>query len=97
MPPMLQEYWTSQNPKTQVETTQLSLFEEFTKSEINLKPSERIRWSLLKDRIALGNCVDLLKKIESNSVDLIATDPPYQINFEGNLWDSKSSVDWEIV
>ena len=79
-----------------METTQLSLFEEFTKSEINLKPSERIGGGL-KDRIALGNCVDLLKKIESNSVDLIATDPPYQINFEGNLWDSKSSVDWEIV
>ena len=79
-----------------MEATQLSLFEEFTKSEINLKPSKRIGGGL-KDRIALGNCVDLLKKIESNSVDLIATDPPYQINFEGNLWDSKSSVDWEIV
>lgn len=34
-----------------------------------------------------GDCLELLKEIENNSVDLLATDPPYGISFMGKDWD----------
>jgi site-specific DNA-methyltransferase (adenine-specific) len=34
-----------------------------------------------------GNCLDLLKELEDNSIDSICTDPPYGINFMGKKWD----------
>jgi site-specific DNA-methyltransferase (adenine-specific) len=34
-----------------------------------------------------GNCLDVLKTMEENSVDSIVTDPPYGINFMGKKWD----------
>ena len=32
------------------------------------------------NKIHLGNSLEILKDIPNNSVDLIVTDPPYQIN-----------------
>ena len=37
--------------------------------------------------IKLGDSAVLLKQIESNSIDLVATDPPYGISFMGKDWD----------
>lgn len=34
-----------------------------------------------------GNCLDLLKEMEDNSIDAICTDPPYGISFMGKKWD----------
>jgi len=34
-----------------------------------------------------GNNIDLLKDLESNSVDSCATDPPYGLSFMGKKWD----------
>ena len=34
-----------------------------------------------------GDSLKLLKNIESNSIDLLCTDPPYAINFMGKNWD----------
>lgn len=31
------------------------------------------------NRIILGDCLEVLKKIESGSIDLVVTDPPYLI------------------
>lgn len=31
----------------------------------------------MSDKIILGDCLDLLKEIESNSIDLVCIDPPY--------------------
>ena len=39
------------------------------------------------DKIVLGNCLDKLKDIPDNSVDLVATDPPYGLKFMGKDWD----------
>jgi site-specific DNA-methyltransferase (adenine-specific) len=33
------------------------------------------------------NCLDLLKRLEKNSVDSIVTDPPYGLSFMGKKWD----------
>jgi len=35
-----------------------------------------------------GNCVDVLKTMEENSVDSVVTDPPYELGFMGKSWDS---------
>ena len=34
-----------------------------------------------------GNCLDVMKTMESNSVDSIVTDPPYGLSFMGKKWD----------
>ncbi len=38
-----------------------------------------------KDTILQGDCLEVLKKIPSNSVDLIFADPPYNMQTEGEL------------
>ena len=45
-------------------------------------------------------CVDsliLLKSLDDNSIDLIATDPPYCINYENLEWDKNDSLDWAVL
>lgn len=36
----------------------------------------------------LGNNLDVLKGLEDNSIDSCVTDPPYELNFMNNKWDS---------
>ena len=38
--------------------------------------------------IYFGNNLDVLPKLEDNSVDSIVTDPPYELGFMGKKWDS---------
>jgi len=38
-------------------------------------------------KLLLGDCLDRLKELESNSVDSIVTDPPYGLAFMGKKWD----------
>ena len=35
-----------------------------------------------------GDMLDMLEKIEPNSIDSIVTDPPYELNFMGKGWDN---------
>lgn len=35
----------------------------------------------------LGDCRDVLKKLPSNSIDAVVTDPPYGLSFMGKGWD----------
>ena len=35
-----------------------------------------------------GSMLDMLEKIEPNSIDSIVTDPPYELNFMGKGWDN---------
>lgn len=37
--------------------------------------------------LELGDCLDVLKTIDDNSIDSIVTDPPYGIKFMGKKWD----------
>jgi hypothetical protein len=39
------------------------------------------------DTIIHGDCCDELRKLPSNSIDLIVTDPPYGYSFMGKNWD----------
>jgi len=38
----------------------------------------------MKNEIILGDCFEIVKSMEDNSVDLIITDPPYGMNFQSN-------------
>ena len=40
------------------------------------------------NKIILGNSLEKLKDIKSNSVDSIVTDPPYELGFMGKKWDN---------
>ena len=48
-----------------------------------------------------GDCLEILKNIESNSVDLVLSDPPYELGFMGKKWDNTGiafSIDlWKEV
>ena len=43
----------------------------------------------------LGNNKDVLKTFESNSIDSIVTDPPYELGFMGKSWDS-SGIAYDV-
>lgn len=38
-----------------------------------------------------GDCLDIIKDISNNSIDLILTDPPYGVNFKNNFYDDSLS------
>ena len=38
-------------------------------------------------KLLLGDCLDKLKELDTNSVDSIVTDPPYGLSFMGKKWD----------
>ena len=48
-----------------------------------------------------GDCVEVMREMESNSVDAVVTDPPYELGFMGKKWDGTGtaySVEmWEEV
>ena len=39
------------------------------------------------NKILLGNCLNVMKDLPSESIDEMVTDPPYGYNFMGNSWD----------
>ena len=41
----------------------------------------------IEQHLLLGDSKNVLKDIKDNSVDLLATDPPYGIEFMGKSWD----------
>lgn len=41
----------------------------------------------MKQEVLLGDCLVLLKEMDSNSVDAVITDPPYGYLFMGKKWD----------
>ncbi|HPD18408.1 MAG TPA: DNA methyltransferase [Candidatus Goldiibacteriota bacterium] len=40
----------------------------------------------IQNTIILGNCIDILKTIPENSIDLIFADPPYNLQLQKELW-----------
>ena len=42
------------------------------------------------------DAIDLLNQLEDNSINLIAIDPPYEINYNNQAWDNKK-LDWFLL
>jgi len=53
----------------------------------------------MSHKLLNGNCLELMKNIESNSIDLILTDLPYGVLNKRNTWDKIIDFDkmWEQV
>ena len=47
--------------------------------------------------LKLGSCMELIKDIPDNSIDLIVTDPPYKITARGNGGNSGGMFRKKIV
>ena len=39
-----------------------------------------------ENKIILGDCIEKLKEIPDNSIDIIFADPPYNMQLNGDLW-----------
>lgn len=46
-------------------------------------------------QLKLGNCKELIKNLEDNSIDSIVTDPPYELGFMGKKWDN-SGIAYDV-
>jgi len=44
------------------------------------------------NKVICGNCLEVMKGIPDNSVDLVLTDPPYGISFMGKDWDKFNEI-----
>ena len=44
-------------------------------------------WENGKAKLYLGDCLDVMKKLEANSVDSVICDPPYGLDFMDKHWD----------
>ena len=47
-------------------------------------------------KLLQGDCLELMKKIPDNSIDLIATDPPYRVTSRGNTGNSGGMLKKDI-
>lgn len=48
-----------------------------------------------KDQVILGDCLEVMRGMADNSVDLVLTDPPYGIDFQSNRrvkWQQKAKI-----
>ena len=52
---------------------------------------------IVPDQVVLGDCMQLLKHVAEDSVDLVATDPPYQIGYSDYSWDAKCNLNWDYL
>jgi site-specific DNA-methyltransferase (adenine-specific) len=44
----------------------------------------------LLNKVSLGECIDMMKRIPANSIDMVCTDPPYFLDGLGNDWNKES-------
>ena len=47
-------------------------------------------------KLILGDCLEVMKDISDNSIDLILTDPPYKVTSRGNAGNSGGMLQKEI-
>ena len=45
-------------------------------------------WQEMKNKVIMADCLEGMKLIPDKCIDLILTDPPYEIGFMGKGWDS---------
>jgi len=48
------------------------------------------------NKIHQGDCLELLKQIDDNSIDSVVTDPPYGLGFMGKEWDTYDKTQFGI-
>ncbi len=46
----------------------------------------------MESKLINGDCLEELKELDDNTIDLICSDPPYGLSFMGKKWDSFNEV-----
>lgn len=67
--------------------------EELTEADlmpINVEPITKTgeAVNIGKHRVICGDCVDVMRTFDDNSIDVVLTDPPYGISFMSKRWDN---------
>lgn len=79
-------------------STLTGIIEKVTKKQYKIKHGENIHYvkhenvienKILKYNFILGDCIDELKKMEDNSVNIVMTSPPYNIGIKYHKYDDK--------
>jgi len=79
-------------------STLTGIIEKVTKKQYKIKHGENIHYvkhdnvienKILKYNFILGDCIDELKKMEDNSVNIVMTSPPYNIGIKYHKYNDK--------
>ena len=65
---------------------------EMLKNENIIITNEYLNINDLINKIINTECIEMMKKIPSNSIDMICTDPPYFLDGLGDNW-NKTTID----
>lgn len=52
---------------------------------------------MVLEKVVNEDCLHSLKSIDNESIDLIAIDPPYEIDYQSLDWDKSNSLNWDFL
>lgn len=58
--------------------------------DISAVPETPLNLTDILNKVSYGECVEMMKKIPSNSIDMVCTDPPYFLDGLGDDWNKES-------
>ena len=58
--------------------------------DLSAIPGTPLNLTDMLNKVSYGECVDMMKKISSNSIDMVLTDPPYFLDGLGDDWNKES-------
>ena len=61
-----------------------------TTQDVSALPVTPLNLTDMLNKVSYGECVDMMKKISSNSIDMVCTDPPYFLDGLGDDWNKES-------
>jgi site-specific DNA-methyltransferase (adenine-specific) len=79
----------SHNNSTIISSSSVIILEDTITPSISILPTA-ISISDLLNKVTLGECIEFMKRMPSNSIDMVCTDPPYFLDGLGNDWNKKS-------
>lgn len=63
---------------------------EVEETEVEVEVKLETDLSRMINKLTIGECVEFMKKIPSNSVDMVCTDPPYFLDGLGDDWNNEN-------
>jgi site-specific DNA-methyltransferase (adenine-specific) len=70
----------------------VTLLEASTSPSVVARPENMLYLNYIINKVTHGECVEMMKRIPTNSIDMICTDPPYFLDGLGNDW-NKETID----
>jgi len=68
----------------------IKLLEDLTKPSVNTIVQTMPSTSDFLNKVTYGDCIEMMKKIPANSIDMVCTDPPYFLDGLGDDWNKES-------